>query len=55
MSKRSAVCAGIMLLSEELQETMRGIPKGDHIAVLTFPLKKGVLEETVTRLLPAMP
>ena len=52
-AKRGTECAGIMLLSDELQQTMRGIPKGDHIAVLTFPLKKGVLEETVTRLLPA--
>jgi eukaryotic-like serine/threonine-protein kinase len=51
--KLGTPCAGILLLSEDQEETLRGIPSGDRIATLTFPLKKGLLEETMTRLLAA--
>jgi serine/threonine protein kinase len=52
-AKHTAPCAGILLLSDEQEESLRDLPEGDRIATLTFPLKKGVLENTLTKLLPA--
>jgi serine/threonine protein kinase len=52
-TKLGTKCIGIILLSDEQEQLRRTIPESDQIAVLQFPLKKGILEETITRLLPA--
>ena len=51
-ARQRATCGGIILLSVDQEKLRQQIAESDQVAILTFPLKKGILEETITRLLP---
>ena len=50
--KQKSTCPGILLVADERDRYRYQIPDNDHTEVLAFPLKKGVLEEAMARLLP---
>jgi CheY-like chemotaxis protein len=51
-AKVSAKCGWIILLSDEQDHLRTRIPKSSETAVLSFPLKKGELEDAIEQLLP---
>lgn len=46
-------CFGIVLLSDEQEPLRRKLNANNEVALLTFPLKKGLLEKTVEELIEA--
>jgi serine/threonine protein kinase len=49
--KQQAPLAVVLILDEEQESWRDQIPETEHLSILTFPVKKGLLESTIARLL----
>jgi CheY-like chemotaxis protein len=53
--KQQAPLATVLILDEDQEHWRKRIPESESLAILTFPLKKGLLESTIARLLKLEP
>jgi hypothetical protein len=49
--KQQAPLAVVLILDEEQENWRHRIKETEHLSILTFPVKKGLLESTLARLL----